>query len=362
VTTALLQFEPNHGARLVPRLNWSLHLRAIRTFLACIALLASFASGAQAQAPACTGKNVLDELRASDPPAHARILAAAATTENAGAILWRIEKTGAPPSYLFGTMHLTDERINALSPAVKAALSGTNRLVLELDDLSPGGFVKLIAGSPQLVGLMMFTDGRRLDQLLGTDDFRKVGDILSRYGVPAGAAGQFRPWLATLLLAVSGCEQRRVGAGLLPLDARLAQDAEGRGIKALGLETLELQFRALASVPEADQIDMLRSGVRFYDRIDDLIETMVQLYLRRQLGAIWPLQLALAEKVGVPAKAFESAEQSLLITRNLGMRDKVLGYLADGNTFVAVGALHLPGRQGLVALLREAGYTLTAVE
>jgi uncharacterized protein YbaP (TraB family) len=326
------------------------------------AAFVGLAAAAHAQVPACTGKNVLDELRAGDPPAHARVMAASAATENANAILWRIDKASAAPSYLFGTMHLTDERINALSPAVKSALAGARRLVLELDDLSPGSFMKLIAGSPQLQGLMMFTDGRRLDQLLGPDDFARVSNILARSGVPAAAAGQFRPWLATMLLSVSGCEQRRVGAGLLPLDARLAEDAERRGIKALGLETLESQFRALANVPEADQVDLLRSGVRFYHRIDDLIETMVQLYLQRQLGAIWPLQLALAEKVGVPATAFDSAERSLLVTRNLGMRDKALQHLADGNAFIAVGALHLPGRQGLVALLREAGYTLTAVE
>ena len=90
-----------------------------------------------------------------------------------------------------------------------------------------------------------------------------------------------------------------MGRGLIPLDAKLARDAESRGIKAEGLETLELQFQALASVPEADQVEMLKSGVRFYDRIDDMLETMIQLYLQRQLGAIWPLQLALAEKVGV---------------------------------------------------------------
>ena len=44
------------------------------------------------------------------------------------------------------------------------------------------------------------------------------------------------------------------------------------------------------------------------------------------------------------------------------MRDKALGYLAEGgNAFIAVGGLHLPGKQGLVTLLREAGYTVTAV-
>jgi hypothetical protein len=107
---------------------------------------------------------------------------------------------------------------------------------------------------------------------------------------------------------------------------------------------------------------MLKSGIRFHHRIDDMMETMIQLYLRRQLGSIWPLQLALAEKVGVSANVFDSAEQGLLVTRNLAMRDKALAYLEEGNVFIAVGGLHLPGKRGLVTLLREAGYTLTAVE
>jgi len=331
-------------------------------FLAVLLLLAAHAGAGQAQAPACTGKNVLDELREDDAAAHARVIAAAEDTENANAILWRLDKDGAPPSHLFGTMHLTDDRIHALSPAVTTAFADSRRLVLELEDLSPDSFMKAFTGSRQLVGLMLFTDGRRLDQLLDPEDFRKVTEILSRSGIPPGIGGMFRPWVATLLLSVSVCEQRRMAAGLLPLDARLAKDAEGRGIKAEGLETLESQFRALADVPEPDQVEMLKSSVRFYDRIDDMMETMIQLYLQRELGAIWPLQMVLAEKVGARADAFDAAEQSLLVARNLGMRDKALEILAEGNVFMAVGGLHLPGKQGLVALFREAGYTVTAVE
>jgi uncharacterized protein len=335
-------------------------MRIFAALLLSLALLSS--SVAEAQAPTCTGKNVLDELGTTDPAAHARVVAAAAGTENANAILWKVEKAGVAPSHLFGTMHLTDERINTLPPRVRKAFTDSSRLVLELDDISPGGFMKAMTENPRMVELMLFTDGRRLDQLLGAEDFRKISEVLSRAGVPAAMGGLLRPWVATMMLSVSVCEQRRMGAGLLPLDANLAKDAEKRGIKAQGLETVESQFEALAGVPEADQVEMLKSGVRFYARIDDMLETMVQLYLQRQLGAIWPLQLVLAEKVGVPSKAFESAEKSLLVTRNLGMRDKALGLLAQGNAFIAVGGLHLPGKQGLVALLREAGYTVTAVE
>jgi uncharacterized protein YbaP (TraB family) len=332
-------------------------LARLRTLLLSLALLAQAAAGATAQAPACTGRNLLDEMQGT--PAHARILAAAAATENADALLWKVEKAGTAPSHLFGTMHLTDERIATLSPATRAALGGAKRLVLEVEDLSAGSFIKALGKAR---ALMLFTDGRRLEQLLSDAEFQKVAGVLQRSGLPAQLAGMFRPWVASLMLALSDCEKQRAAQGKLPLDLRLAREAEGLGIGIAGLETLEAQFRAMAAVPEADQVEMLKAGLRLYDRVDDVIETTAQLYLSRRLGAIWPLQLALAEKVGVAARSFQAAEQGLLVTRNLGMRDKALAHLEAGGVLIAVGALHLPGKQGLVALLRAAGYTVTAVE
>jgi uncharacterized protein YbaP (TraB family) len=330
-----------------------------RTVLLSIALLVGI-HGASAHAqPSCGGKNLLDELKGTE--AHARILARAAATENAEAVLWRLERPGIPPSYLFGTMHLTDERINTLSPALKTALAGSRRLLLEVDadELSTAGFLKAFARARPL---FTFTDGRRLEQLLSGAEYRKTIDILERTGLPAQVAGIFKPWVATLMLALSECERRRSAEGKPPLDQRLAQTAQAQGIAVEGLETLDSQFRAMAEVPEVDQIEILRAGLRTYERVDDMIETMIQLYLKRQLAAMWPLQLALAKQVGTSPKAFDSAENSLIVARNLRMRDKALASLRHGGVMIAVGALHLPGKQGLVALLRAAGYTVSAVE
>jgi uncharacterized protein len=337
-------------------------LRLIGRLLTGFALLAGYVASASAQAPTCTGKNILDELRTSDPTVHSAIVAAADGTENANAIFWRVEKAGTAPSHLFGTVHLTDERVHRLSPAVQAALDGARRLVLELDDFSPDAMAQQIAKSPHLVGLMMYTDGRRLDRLLGGIDYQALTQALSRSGVPTQAVGAFRPWFVTVMLALSECEQHRMKTGLLSLDARLAKETEKRGLKTLGLETVASQLQALAAVPEPDQVEILKASVRYYHRVDDLIETMVQLYQRRQLGALWPLQLALAEKVGVARQAFDSYEHALLEKRNLGMRDAALPHLAEGQAFIAVGALHLQGRNGLVSLLRGAGYAVTAIE
>lgn len=337
-------------------------MRLIGRLLTGVALFLGYAVAAYAQAPSCSGKNVLDELRTTEPAMHARIVAAAAATENAKAILWRVEKAGTPPSHLFGTVHLTDERVNRLSPAVKTALDGARKLVLELEDVTPDAMMQEVSKSPQLVGLLLFTDGRRLDQLLGGADYQSVAQALFKAGVPPQAAGTFRPWLVTMMLSVSDCEQSRVKTGLLSLDAHLAKQTEARGLKAVGLETVASQLQALSGVPEKDQVEVLKSTVRYYHRVDDFIETMVQLYQRRELGALWPLQLELAEKVGVGRQAFDSYEQALLTKRNFGMRDAALPYLTEGQAFIAVGALHLPGKNGLVSLLRGAGYTVTAVE
>jgi uncharacterized protein len=334
-------------------------LALLRTLLVGVALLIAQAAGAVAQTSSCSGKNMLDEMRATDAVAHDRIMAAAGATENGNALLWKIEHTGTPNSYLFGTMHLTDDRINALSPAFDAAFKSVRRLVLEVGDLSTQAFMKALARTRDL---MMFTDGRRLEQLLTDDEYAKVVAILQRSGFPPQAAGAFKPWVATLMLALPDCERRRVEEGLLRLDARLAKDAADRGIAVVGLESLEQQFRVMADVPEVDQVQMLKASLRSYDRIDDVVETTVQLYLARQLGAVWPFQLALAERSGVAPAVFNSTEQGLVFARNLGMRDKALEPLAEGGVLIAVGALHLPGKQGLVSLFREAGYTLTPLE
>jgi uncharacterized protein YbaP (TraB family) len=326
------------------------------------ALFLGLAVGAQAQAPTCGGRNVLDEMRTTEPAVHARIMAAAAATENANAVFWRVEKAGMPPSHLLGTVHLTDNRVTRLSPAVKGELDRARRLILELDDISPDAMMQQVARSPQLVSLMVFTDGRRLDQLLAGSDYQAASQALAKAGVPPEAAATFRPWLVTMMLSVSTCEQSRAKTGLPSLDEHLARQTAARGLKAVGLETIALQLQALSGVPERDQIEVLKSSVRYYHRIDDLIETMIQLYQRREMGALWPLQLELAEKVGVSRRVFDSYEAALLTRRNFGMRDAAMRYLAEGQAFIAVGALHLPGKNGLVSLLRGAGYTVTAVE
>ncbi|MGZ5915114.1 MAG: TraB/GumN family protein, partial [Hyphomicrobium sp.] len=82
----------------------------------------------------------------------------------------------------------------------------------------------------------------------------------------------------------------------------------------------------------------------------------------RKISAAMPFQIALAKHVGIGDDAFAGFQEKLLTERNVKMRATAQPLLEQGGVFIAIGALHLPGKQGLIALLREAGYTVTPIE
>lgn len=307
----------------------------------------------------CRGVDMLAETAAKDPQTYTRIMAEAAASKNAGAILWKVEKQGRPASYLFGTVHLTDDRVATLSPAVKAALEDSKIVALEVSDLSESATASVIATSAPLV---MFTDGRRLDSLLSDAEYDVVKSIIARSGMPVDLAAVFKPWIVSMILSVSECERDKVQKGAPVLDMKIAEMGKARGLQVVGLETIPAQFEALAAVPEQQQLDMLRAGLKFADRTNDMMETLVQLYLNRQITAAMPFQIALAREAGVTDQAFIGFQEKLLVERNTKMLDVAAPMLDGGGVFIAVGALHLPGDKGLVALLRDAGYTVSPIE
>jgi uncharacterized protein YbaP (TraB family) len=307
----------------------------------------------------CRGVDMLAETAAKDPQTYARIMGEASAVKNAGAILWKIEKQGRPASYLFGTVHLTDDRVTNLSPAVKTALNDAKIVALEVSDLSENATASVIAQSAPLV---MFTDGRRLDSLLSTTEYDAVKAIIGRSGMPVDLAAVFKPWIVSMILSVSDCERDKVQKGARVLDMKIAEMGKARGIEVVGLETIPAQIEALAAVPEQQQLDMLRASLKFADRTNDMMETLVQLYLTRKITAAMPFQIALAREAGVTDQAFVGFQEKLLVERNVKMLEVAAPLLDTGGVFVAVGALHLPGDKGLVALLRDGGYTVSPLE
>ena len=331
------------------------------TLLGCVLIVPGSAGtpNKKTVATECRGADMLAELATIDPDSHKRIFEKAAQLENSEALLWRIEKTGAAPSYLFGTIHLSDSRVTTISPKVIEALYSSKTLALEVADLSDAALGAAMATS---ASLLVYADGQTLEQKLQKAEFDSVQSVVEKAGIPGDVAKLLKPWLVNTLLAISDCERRQIDAGAPVVDMRLAEHAKSKSIPVVGLETIEQQLAALASVPDDEQLQMLKVGLKYADRTSDMLETLLQLYLKRQMGAAMPFQIALAEISGFPASAFDGFQKSLLVERNIGMAKKAAPLIDKGNAFVAVGALHLPGKTGLVALLRDAGYTVAPAE
>jgi uncharacterized protein YbaP (TraB family) len=339
----------------------TLTLRLRSFFCACaIAFLMPVLPAFADEAPQhCHGTDILTEMQSTLHASYQAIMDESRQTSNTDAMLWKIEKPGIAPSYLMGTMHLTDPRIAQLPDKAKDAIAHAKSVALEVADLSD---TAVAAAMAKAQGLLVYTDGKTLKAQLSDDEFKKVQQVVTKAGMPEASAVVLKPWLISMLLATSDCERKQVASGAKVLDLKVEAEAQKDGLTVTGLETIEKQLSALASIPNDQQIAMLKVGLKYADRSDDLMETLVQMYLKRQIGAAMPFQLALAAEAGVPASAFDGFKKILLIDRNAGMRDAALPLLDKGNAFIAVGALHLVGPAGLVALFRERGYTVTAVE
>jgi len=317
------------------------------------------ADPAAAAPAACGGGDLLAELADTNPAAHARVLAAAEATENGDALLWKLERGTGPTSYLFGTVHVTDSRVTTISPALEKVFGSVGTLAVEIEDLSPGAMQPVISKS---ASLLVFTDGQRLETLLSRAEYGKVQFVLAKLGVPRQTAGIIRPWFISAVLAISDCERAKSRAGAKMLDMKLVDLARANRIAVVGLETMESQLMALAAIPLEEQVAGLRTSLAFADRSNDMMETTLQMYLQRRMGAALQLQRELAVWAGVEHTSFSSFESELLDRRNISMRDRALALLEKGSTLIAVGAMHLIGKSGLVALFREAGYTVTPIE
>lgn len=343
----------------VPLRRMKVRPTIVSALLAGFAVCWAFSASPARAGGSCAGINMLDEFKAKAPSAYAEIRSEAEATPNSRAVLWKIERGRTPPSYLLGTIHMTDPRVTAFTSGIERALSSTDTVALEVADVSADATNAAIAKATRLV---LFTDGQTLDDMLSDEEYSKVKETLHGAGLPGDLAAMFRPWVVSMILSVSSCERQKVKDGLPVLDLKIATAARDRGLKVVGLETIESQLGAMAAIPDDQQVAMLRASLKFADRANDTMETLLQLYLARDMGSAWPFHLALAKEAGVGRQSFTDFQKRIVSDRNEQMRDAALPLLDKGRVLIAVGALHLVGERGLVTLLREAGYTLTPVE
>ncbi|CAN7235013.1 TraB/GumN family protein [Phyllobacterium sp. LjRoot231] len=325
--------------------------------LASLFVVAFGATRARAEEITCVGRDLLAEMTKTDPAKLDALRKEAADTVNGKGLLWKIEKPGVKPSFLYGTMHLTDPRVLKLSDAAETAYQGADTIVIETDEvLDPKAPIKVMAETPEL---MMLVDGTTLDKLIPRDKLDTVETALSERGISLAAVNRMQPWMLTSMLAMPACEFARKKEGAAFLDIKLAEDAKAQGKRVAGLETIKDQLGAMTSLPAQFHIDGLIETLTLGPKLPDVFETMTVLYTQGDIGMIFPLMRSVSPD-GSSGGNYAEFEEKMVNARNRTMAERAVPIIDKGNAFIAVGALHLPGEQGLVSLLKSRGYTITA--
>ena len=214
--------------------------------LVCLFTTLAVIGSARAE-EACAGRDLMAEWRSSDPAAVAAVEKEAAAIPNGKGIFWKIEKPGIPASYLLGTMHVTDPRVLAMPNGAMEAKSGAHVIVVESDEIlnEQQAMAKILAKP----GLTMMTDGKTIQSYLPADDVAKLEAGLKARGIPLAAVSRMQPWMLSSFIALPACELARKAEGASFLDKKIAEDAARAGKPVKGLETMEEQLSAMASIP-----------------------------------------------------------------------------------------------------------------
>ena len=254
-------------------------------------------------------------------------------------LLWKITGKGmSKPSYLFGTMHVKDKRVFNFSDSVMLSLQSCTRFALEVhpDTL----MIKMFASLQNSDSL------RNIDKLLSKEQYEALA---KKFQVKNGyEMGKTDPMLLESLMEQ---DDKKPNDEVSFIDAYLYGIARTLNKNIMGLEDAASQF---------DQYYGSRDAIRqrLLDLLDDDVETekdeskeeMIKIYSTGNLDEIYKYII----NVGMI--------DSTIIARNKVMAGSMIKYMADEPLFTAVGAAHLPGPDGVIALLRQAGYTVTRVQ
>lgn len=264
-------------------------------------------------------------------------------------LLWQVTSPQGEVSHLFGTYHLVGNEYLEAHPRVKQAYEQSQTIVVET-----------VIDSSRLmeVSAMALMPGQTLWDFYDTAQYQLIDQSLQEAtGMPLSNMVQLRPVAVAMFYTLSITQKELARSELnfpgKPIDVWLAADAAKKNKEVVGLETMMEQMTMLyKSDPLEEQADILLEMIQDNETRSLSLE-LLELYQEQDLAGMYRLSEEIGDTYGDMA--------ILLDDRNQRWLEELTPLLNKGDVFIAVGALHLPGDEGLIALLRELGYELKAI-
>ncbi len=256
-------------------------------------------------------------------------------------LLWKISGHGLQhPSYIYGTIHSPDRRAFTFHDIVVEHIKDCDAFGMEvrLDEFNPFS----ILGDLQMPG------DTTLEMLLGDSSYHVLEKFVrDSFKIELGMFAKIKPMFLAGLMDSQGQEEDSAEV----LDESLMNQAKSLGKELIGIETIAEQIHAIDLIPLKEQAKMLLDETEQGDSSEMPFEDLLDVYKSGDLDSLYGYY-----KQGELSNAFN---KSLIIDRNHRMADRIDSIIRKKTLLVAVGALHLPGDEGVLNLLRKKGYELS---
>lgn len=274
-------------------------------------------------------------------------------TYSANPFFWKVEKGGAT-SYLFGTIHVPDDRVSEFHPHVELALDEADAVYTEL------AFDVNLQLEVQMAGFIQDKD-KSLKDLIPADLYKELDDYLSSKGFPMTPMDRMQPWMVNMLLQTLDLIEK-MSSGV-PLDMLIYNNAKAAGKEVGGVETVKEQIAALSIGDLDDQIHVLRESIKLAREMDqesrDPLEELMGVYLS---GSEEKVIAYTKEMIDEDDPIAMRSWRALLTDRNKVMAErsmKMMNEHPDRSYFFAFGAMHFIGKESVNEYLEKSGYKVT---
>ena len=261
-------------------------------------------------------------------------------------LLWEISGKGLEQSsYIFGTIHLIPKDDYFFTDIMKEKLKACQKLILEVDiNLS-------LADKIDAAKSIILPDGKSLSDLMSEDDYSAFQSyLLDSLGIKKSTfkkINKIKPLYSSALII------NELTGKTKTYEKELNKMAEKNGMEVIGLESLKFQLDLINNISIEDQIKMITEEEMSGNPMD-IYNNMVDAYIKQDLTSLKNL-------MDTDDSMLELGDD-FIKNRNTDWIPKIETYISKSPVFIAVGAGHLPGNEGVLNLLREKGYTITPVK
>ncbi len=262
--------------------------------------------------------------------------------------LWEV-RSGENTVYLFGTIHVGKAGFYPLPASVESAFGKSDVVALEVNPADEQAAVSAAMAA-------MYTPPDNIENHLDAELLAGVIEVCAGYGIPFEQIRQIKPYL--LMFMLTALEYQRLGySPEQGLENHFARHAREQGKEIVALESMPAQMQILDSLSPGLQTAMLQIAVDEINsgEVESLVAEMIMAWRTGNMDKLG--EVLLAEERKLPAAMAKEFHQRFLTERNVAMVQRIERMLLGGEkAFVAVGAMHMVGEDGIPAMLGANGY------